>query len=79
MSLRNKLIAAFSGLLVILLALGIMSIRMVTESSSAIERIFRENYDSVAACLKMKRAIERLDRIADISLWEKLPDPSRRK
>ena len=76
MSLRNKLIAAFSGLLVILLALGIMSIRTVTESSLAIERIFRENYDTVAACLKMKRAIERLDRIADSSLWEKLPDPS---
>jgi len=77
MSLRNKLIIAFSGLLVILLALGIISIRTVTESSLAIERIFRENYDTVAACLKMKRAIERLDRITEISLWEKLPDSSR--
>jgi NtrC-family two-component system sensor histidine kinase KinB len=75
MSLKSKLIAAFGGLLLILLTVGIMSVQMVTESSSAIERIFRENYDSVAACLKMKGAIERLDRIAELSLWEKLPDP----
>jgi two-component system, NtrC family, sensor histidine kinase KinB len=74
MSLRSKLIIAFGGLLLILLAVGIMSVRMATESSSAIERIFRENYDSVAACLKMKEAIERLDRVAELSLWEKLPD-----
>lgn len=75
MSLRSKLIVAFGGLLLILLAVGVVSVRMVTESSTAIERIFRENYDSVAACLKMKGAIERLDRLAELSLWEKLPDP----
>ncbi|HBZ55136.1 MAG TPA: diguanylate cyclase [Syntrophobacteraceae bacterium] len=75
MSLRSKLIVAFGGLLLILLAVGIVSVRMVTESSTAIERIFRENYDSVAACLKMKGAIERLDRLAELSLWERLPDP----
>jgi NtrC-family two-component system sensor histidine kinase KinB len=75
MSLRSKLIVAFGGLLLILLAVGVVSVRMVTESSTAIERIFRENYDSVAACLKMKGAIERLDRFAELSLWEKLPDP----
>jgi NtrC-family two-component system sensor histidine kinase KinB len=69
------LIVAFGGLLLILLAVGVVSVRMVTESSTAIERIFRENYDSVAACLKMKGAIERLDRLAELSLWEKLPDP----
>ena len=75
MSLKSKLIVAFGGLLLTLLTVGLMSVQMVTESSSAIERIFRENYDSVAACLKMKGAIERLDRLAELSLWEKLPDP----
>jgi two-component system, NtrC family, sensor histidine kinase KinB len=74
MSLRSKLITAFGGLLVILLAVGLMSVRTVTESSSTLERIFRENYDSVAACLRMKEAIGRLDRIAESSLWENLPN-----
>jgi len=74
MSLRSKLITAFGGLLVMLLAVGVMGVRTVTQSSSAIERIFRENYDSVAACLRMKEAIGRLDRIAESSLWENLPN-----
>ena len=74
MNLKIKLTIAFGGLLVILLAVGMMSIRTVNESSTAIERIFRENYGSVAAGQKMKEAIGRLDRIAEISLWEKLPD-----
>jgi two-component system, NtrC family, sensor histidine kinase KinB len=74
MSLRSKLITAFGGLLVMLLAVGVMGVRTVTQSSSAIERIFRENYDSVAACLRMNEAIGRLDRIAESSLWENLPN-----
>ena len=73
MNLKIKLMIAFGGLLAILLAVGMMSIRTVNESSMAIERIFRENYDSVAAGQKMKEAIERLDRIAEISLWENRP------
>jgi signal transduction histidine kinase/HAMP domain-containing protein len=77
MSLRSKLILAFSGLLVILLAVGVMSVRTVTQSSSTIERIFRENYASVTACLGMKEAIGRLDRIAEASLWERLPNAIR--
>jgi signal transduction histidine kinase/HAMP domain-containing protein len=68
---------AFSVLLVILLAVGLMSVRTVTESSSTLERIFRENYDSVAACIKMQEAIGRLDRLAEASLWEDLPNAIR--
>jgi NtrC-family two-component system sensor histidine kinase KinB len=74
MNLKIKLTIAFGGLLVILLAVGMMSIRTVNESSTAIARIFRENYGSVAAGQKMKEAIGRLDRIAEVSLWEKPPD-----
>jgi PAS domain S-box-containing protein len=70
MSLKTKLIIAFCGPVAILLAVGLISVRTVTQSSKAMERIFRENYDSVAACLKIKAAIERLDRLAQTSLWE---------
>lgn len=77
MSLRSKLSVAFCSLLAILLAVGVMSVRTAAESSTALERILRENYDSVAACLGMKGSIDRLDQIAATSLWEPLPNPQR--
>ena len=70
MSLRTKLILAFGGPLAILMVLGIISVRTISESSNTLERIFRENYDSVAACLKMKDAIEVMDRGAELFLWD---------
>jgi two-component system, NtrC family, sensor histidine kinase KinB len=73
MSLKTKLLIAFCGLLLILVAVGILSVRTVTESSRAIDRIFRDNYDSVAACYGMKEVLNRLDRIAQVSLWERYP------
>ena len=73
MSLKTKLLIAFLGLLTILVTVGVLSVRTVTESSTAIERISRENYDTVAACYRMKEAIEWLDRIAQLSLWEEFP------
>jgi len=69
MSLKTKLIIGFCGLLAILLVVGVMSIRTSNDFSKSIERILRENYDSVVACYKMKGAVERLDRIAMTSLW----------
>ncbi len=73
MSLKTKLLVAFLGLLAILVAVGVLSVRTVTESSTSIERISRENYDSVAACYRMKEAITWLDRIAQLSLREEFP------
>jgi two-component system, NtrC family, sensor histidine kinase KinB len=70
MSLKTKLIIGFCGLLAILLVVGVMSIRTSNDFSKSIERILRENYDSVVACYKMKGAVEQLDRIAMTSLWE---------
>ncbi len=69
MSLKTKLIIASCGPLVILLIVGLISIRTITQSSSTLERIFRENYDSVAAGLKMKNAVEEIDRSAEALVW----------
>lgn len=74
MNLKTKLIIALSGLLLILIVVGILSVRTVTESSTAIDKIFRENYDSVVVCYRMKEAINRLDRAAQVSLWEDYPE-----
>jgi two-component system, NtrC family, sensor histidine kinase KinB len=76
MSLKTKLMIGFCGLLSILVTVGVLSVRTVSESSTAIDRISRENYDTVAACYRMKEAISRLDRMAQVSLWEEYPDLS---
>ena len=74
MSLRTKLVLAFSGPLAILVVLGLISVRTITMSSHTLERIFRENYDSVDACLKMKDAILAMDRTAEVFLWDGVKD-----
>lgn len=74
MSIRIKLIAASLGPVVILLVVGLISIRTITESSKTIERIFKENYDSVAAGLNMKNSIERTHRVFETFLWEEALD-----
>ncbi|SPF50202.1 Multi-sensor signal transduction histidine kinase [Syntrophobacter sp. SbD1] len=74
MRLRTKLILAFSGPLAILIILGLISARTITKSSHTVERIFRENYDSADACLKMKDAILVMDGTAEIFVWDGVKD-----
>ena len=74
MGIRTKLVIAFAGLLLIVAVVGVLSIHTLNESSQAIERILRENYDTVAACDHMKVALEKLDRQAELCLWEDRPE-----
>ena len=74
MGIRTKLVIAFAGLLLMVVAVGMVSIHTLNESSRAIQRILRENYDSVAACDAMKVALDKLDRRAELFLWENPPD-----
>jgi NtrC-family two-component system sensor histidine kinase KinB len=74
MSIRTKLVIAFAGLLLIAAVVGVLSIHTLNESSKAIARILRENYDSVAACDHMKETLEKLDRQAEMCLLEDRPD-----
>jgi two-component system, NtrC family, sensor histidine kinase KinB len=73
MSLKTKLIIAFGGLLAILAVVGTLTVHTVSESSKAIDRIMRENYESIVACYTMQDALERLDRSAEFSLCQNLP------
>ncbi|MHC1743402.1 MAG: PAS domain-containing sensor histidine kinase [Syntrophobacteraceae bacterium] len=73
MSLRTKLITGLCGLLSIVVVVGVLSVRTSNEFGSAIQRIFRENYDSVLACYKMKDVVEKLDRTVMSSLWDNTP------
>jgi NtrC-family two-component system sensor histidine kinase KinB len=74
MGIRVKLVIALGGLLLILAVVGVVSIHTLNESSKAIERILRENYDSVSACDSMKVAIDKLDSLAEFLLWGNPPE-----
>jgi NtrC-family two-component system sensor histidine kinase KinB len=74
MSLKTKLVIAFGGLIAILAVVGALTVRTMNESGKAIDLILRENYESIVACYKMQDALERLDRLAEVSLWQKVPN-----
>ena len=77
MSIKTKLVLAFGGLIIILVVVSVVTFHTLNESSKAIERILRENYDTVAACNHMKAALENLDRQAILCLWEDRPEVCR--
>jgi len=74
MGIRAKLVIALGGLLLILAVVGVVSLHTLNESSTAIERILRENYDSVAVCGSMRAAIDKLDHLAELLLWGNPPE-----
>jgi PAS domain S-box-containing protein len=61
LSLRQKLLLGFGGLLLITLIGGIQSIIQFRYLGQSIDVILRENYQSVVACQDMKEALERMD------------------
>ena len=68
-SLRRRLWTGFGGMLLILVLVSALSIVVLTRYSHALERVFRENYDSAVYCDAMKDALERLDVGAQRRVW----------
>ncbi|MEN6332158.1 MAG: ATP-binding protein [Smithella sp.] len=61
LSLRQKLSLGFGGLLLIIIIIGVYSVREIAELGAAIDVILRDNYKSVIACEEMKKASERIN------------------
>src|SRR5665647_1793122 len=61
LSLRQKLLLGFGGLLLITLIGGVQSIIQFRYLGQSIDVILKENYRSVIACQDMKEALERMD------------------
>ncbi len=61
LGIRGKLSLGFGGLLLIIMVIGVQSIRQLHSLGNSIDVILRENYRSVVACQQMKEAIERMD------------------
>ncbi|CAN5465800.1 hypothetical protein BH10PLA1_BH10PLA1_06550 [soil metagenome] len=75
--IRSKLILGFGGLLAILLLVGLLGRASLQRYSGTLERIFRENYDSVIYGQAMKDAVDRLDSSATTALYGQQPaDPA---
>ena len=69
LGLRSKLLLGFGGLLMVVLVVSLLAETVMDHYSRAIQRSYREDYDSVAACQGMKDAIGQLDLIAEETLW----------
>ena len=61
LSLRQKMLLGFGGLLLIMVIGGIQSIIQFRHLGHSIDVILKENYRSVIACQDMKEALERMD------------------
>ena len=61
LGLRAKLWVGFGGLFAMVLAASGMGVVVLTHYSSAYDRIFKENYDSVTYCERMMEALDGLD------------------
>ncbi|MCK7512691.1 MAG: hypothetical protein MZV70_57405 [Desulfobacterales bacterium] len=61
LSLRQKLLVGFGGLLLIIAVIGVKNFIQITDLGGAIDSILKENYRSVIACQAMKEALERMD------------------
>ena len=68
-SLRARLWAGFGALLLIVVAVSTLSVVVLTRYSHALERVFRENYNSAVYCDAMKDALDRLDLAAQRQAW----------
>ncbi len=59
--ISQKHMLGFGGLLAVVVALGLLTMKQITELGKAIDVILKENYRSVVACQEMKESLERVD------------------
>ncbi len=74
--LRFKLAAGFGALLALLLATGVVSLVLLSRNASVLDRILRENFDSVGYGQRMK---DRLDEIELVLRPETLDSASQKR
>lgn len=72
--LRSKILLGFGGMLLILIVVSIIAQTVMEHYSRALEKSYREDYESVAACQSMIQAVEQLDLAAQDMLWNRAVD-----
>jgi two-component system, NtrC family, sensor histidine kinase KinB len=74
-SLRHRLWLGFGGLLAVLIGVSVLSLIVLTRYSRILERVFRENYDSVLYCEAMKESLDQLNNRAQQIIWQDAQSP----
>lgn len=69
MRLRTKLVIASCGPLLILLVVGVITVRTLGETSGKLQAVFRQDSHSVVACMNMKEALDQVERSTQAYLW----------
>jgi two-component system, NtrC family, sensor histidine kinase KinB len=69
-SLRHKLWLGFGTLLLVLVLVSTLSLIVLTFYSHVLQRLFRENYDSVLYCDAMKASVDELNSRAQQLIWQ---------
>jgi PAS domain S-box-containing protein len=59
--LRSKILFGFGGLLLILLASGLLAETVISRYSETMRRSFKEDYGSALFCQRMKTSVEQID------------------
>ncbi len=62
--IRQKLFLGFGGLLLIVVAMGVLTIRQIDVLGGAVDVILRQNYRSVVACQEMTESLGHIDSAA---------------
>ncbi|MGA3067544.1 MAG: hypothetical protein ABSF29_11935, partial [Tepidisphaeraceae bacterium] len=73
-SLRSKLWFGVGGLLAILTIVTLLSIVVLNRYRFALDRVFKENYNSAVYCDAMKRSLDHLNTHALRQLWNQPAD-----
>ena len=59
--IRQKLVLGFGGLLLIVVAMGMLTMRQIDALGGAVGVILKQNYRSVIACQEMTESLECID------------------
>src|SRR4051812_46772451 len=70
LGLRQKLLLAFSGLFLLLVAVAALSMVVIDRVSHSFETIFHENLETIRACQDMRISLERMNESLLAALWE---------
>ena len=68
-SLKSKLIVGFGSLLAVAIIVSVVGITVINAYSDALQRVLRENYDSMVYCEGMQSALARMNATFQEALW----------
>src|SRR5260370_1122343 len=71
--LRSKILLGFGGLLLILVAVSILGETGLTPYSHAMQRSFREDYQSAKSCEDLAHDVDQIDTALQLHFWQGRP------